>query len=283
MTRYSVLEKPGFKVMKLNFYRSLRRVRAARALAASDDTADYIKAFLNIDWEQPDSQRSRRGHPLRPQGRCYQCCLYRAGFAVAGTARTVKFKSSQEIRDPASPGSTASTRRMASRSTRPSLWFTAAWENYETPAARSRPTSSRTAARMGRRGPADADAVPDAQSQAGRERRARRLPQAHPCVDDFHTATLGKSFEDEIVELLRDGKIVIDRPLARRPEIQRTYSDRVCRRIFADAMERFIANEPTNFIQLYFEEAHNLFPRKEDKDLTTDLQPARQGRARSSA
>ena len=33
-------------------------------------------------------------------------------------------------------------------------------------------------------------------------------------------------------------------------------------------MERFIQNEPTNYIQLYFEEAHNLFPRKEDKDLT---------------
>ena len=27
-------------------------------------------------------------------------------------------------------------------------------------------------------------------------------------------------------------------------------------------------NEEANFIQLYFEEAHNLFPRKEEKDLT---------------
>jgi DNA helicase HerA-like ATPase len=42
----------------------------------------------------------------------------------------------------------------------------------------------------------------------------------------------------------------------------------VCQRIFDDAMERFIRNEATNYIQLYFEEAHNLFPRREDKDLT---------------
>jgi DNA helicase HerA-like ATPase len=42
----------------------------------------------------------------------------------------------------------------------------------------------------------------------------------------------------------------------------------VCRRIFGDAMKRFIENEPANFIQMYFEEAHNLFPRREERDLT---------------
>lgn len=33
-------------------------------------------------------------------------------------------------------------------------------------------------------------------------------------------------------------------------------------------MDRFIANQPNNFIQFYFEEAHNLFPKKDDKDLS---------------
>jgi DNA helicase HerA-like ATPase len=33
-------------------------------------------------------------------------------------------------------------------------------------------------------------------------------------------------------------------------------------------MDQFIANEAPNFIQLYFEEAHNLFPKKDDKDLS---------------
>ncbi|MEJ7666796.1 MAG: hypothetical protein WKG07_48470 [Hymenobacter sp.] len=32
-------------------------------------------------------------------------------------------------------------------------------------------------------------------------------------------------------------------------------------------MDRFTSNEPNNFIQFYFEEAHNLFPKKDDKDL----------------
>lgn len=33
-------------------------------------------------------------------------------------------------------------------------------------------------------------------------------------------------------------------------------------------MNRFIRNESTNFVQMYFEEAHNLFPKKNESDLT---------------
>src|SRR5205807_9914526 len=50
--------------------------------------------------------------------------------------------------------------------------------------------------------------------------------------------------------------------------VQATYSERICQRVFADGMAGFIGNEATNYIQLYFEEAHNLFPKKDDKDLS---------------
>lgn len=33
-------------------------------------------------------------------------------------------------------------------------------------------------------------------------------------------------------------------------------------------MNRFIRNESINFVQMYFEEAHNLFPKKNESDLT---------------
>ena len=33
-------------------------------------------------------------------------------------------------------------------------------------------------------------------------------------------------------------------------------------------MNSFVNNTPNNFIQFYFEEAHNLFPKKDDKDLS---------------
>src|SRR5690606_8286403 len=87
-------------------------------------------------------------------------------------------------------------------------------------------------------------------------------------LSEQHTATVGKPFEEEIVEELRAGHIVIVDLSQGNPEIQRLYAERLCRHVFADAMTRFIANRPNNFVQFYFEEAHNLFPKKEDKDLS---------------
>jgi DNA helicase HerA-like ATPase len=52
------------------------------------------------------------------------------------------------------------------------------------------------------------------------------------------------------------------------PVVQSTFSERICRQVFDDAMHRFIQNEAANYIQLYFEEAHNLFPKRDDKDLS---------------
>jgi len=85
---------------------------------------------------------------------------------------------------------------------------------------------------------------------------------------ELHTSTLQKSYELEIVDLLRAGKIVIIDLSQGNPEIQRTYSDRLCATIFREAMDRFIKNELSNFVQMYFEEAHNLFPKKNESDLT---------------
>ncbi len=46
------------------------------------------------------------------------------------------------------------------------------------------------------------------------------------------------------------------------------YTERITRKIFQDSMRRFTQTLPNNFIQFTFEEAHNLFPKKEDKDLS---------------
>jgi DNA helicase HerA-like ATPase len=85
---------------------------------------------------------------------------------------------------------------------------------------------------------------------------------------DYHTPTVQQAFELEIVDLLRNGRIVIIDLSQGDPIIQRTYSDRLCSAIFREAMDRFINNKPANFVQMYFEEAHNLFPKKNEADLT---------------
>jgi DNA helicase HerA-like ATPase len=77
-----------------------------------------------------------------------------------------------------------------------------------------------------------------------------------------------ESFEVEIVKSLRQGKIVIIDLSQGDPFIQRLYSEKICSSVFFDSMDRFIKNKSNNFIQFYFEEAHNLFPKKDDKDLS---------------
>lgn len=77
-----------------------------------------------------------------------------------------------------------------------------------------------------------------------------------------HTDKSQTSFEDDILQALRQGKIVIADLSSGDEELQRMYSERITRRIFRDSMSRFTNAQPNNFIQFYFEEAHNLFPKK---------------------
>lgn len=87
-------------------------------------------------------------------------------------------------------------------------------------------------------------------------------------LHDLHTNTGNESFEEEIPKSLRNGRIVIVDLSQGSPIVQKLFSERICRAIFYDAMAKFVKNIPNNFIQFYFEEAHNLFPKKEEKDLT---------------
>ena len=105
----------------------------------------------------------------------------------------------------------------------------------------------------------------------------KRSPNAAPNIDgfrilrrvrDLHTDTIEKGFDLEIAEALSLGKIVIIDLSQGEPDIQKLYSERICRIIFTNAMSNFIKSSPNNFIQFYFEEAHNLFPKKDDKDLS---------------
>lgn len=87
-------------------------------------------------------------------------------------------------------------------------------------------------------------------------------------ISNLHTSGGEKPFEIEITEHLRKGDIVLVDLSQGDPKIQTLYSERITQKIFRDAMDRFIANKPNNFVQFYFEEAHNLFPKKDDKDLS---------------
>jgi hypothetical protein len=265
VTRYSVLEKPGFKVMKLNFYKSVVEGFGMLSTLLGDDTANYTRAFCNIDWSEPDP--SDRSAVIRYARRvaAYKACLKRAGFPDSG--ERVKFEDNKDIRESGIPGLQGIAPRDGLSLDDAIAWFSAAWENYQDGAGPFR----RYAAQNGGREWADEDLQTLMRFLTGRAQPGRAMNEAgYRKLIPFrslHTASVDKPFEDEIVDLLRAGKIVIMDLSQGDPEIQATYSDRVCRRIFAEAMERFIRNDLSNFIQIYFEEAHNLFPRRDDRDL----------------
>jgi hypothetical protein len=84
----------------------------------------------------------------------------------------------------------------------------------------------------------------------------------------LHTSVAQDPFEEDILANLRKGRIVIVDLSTGEEELQRMYSERITRHVFRDAMRRFTSNVPNNFVQFYFEEAHNLFPKQADKDLS---------------
>lgn len=83
----------------------------------------------------------------------------------------------------------------------------------------------------------------------------------------LHSLQGGRDYKKEIDSALREGKIVLVDLSTASSETQEKYIERLCRYIFGNSMEKFTNEETPDYIQMYFEEAHNIFP-KDDKDLT---------------
>ncbi|MDT0308049.1 DUF87 domain-containing protein [Streptomyces sp. DSM 44917] len=265
VTRYSVLEKPGFKVMKLNFHHSIVEGHGLLASLLEEDKTTYTRNFCSIDWTEPDPDdfSAKTRHAVKTAA--YQACLKAAGFGNGG--KNVYFKSNKDIMGSGIPGLAGIDPSKGISLEDAITWFEAAWEHYED---RNGPFETYKAQKG--RDWADEDTktlirflTRRSKPGGGANEAGYRKLMKHR---ELHTDKSTQPFEDEIVKLLRVGKIIIMDLSQGNPEIQRTYSERVSRRIFNEAMDRFIKNDQTNFIQMYFEEAHNLFPRKDDKDLS---------------
>jgi DNA helicase HerA-like ATPase len=259
VTRYSILEKPGFRVMKVNFHESIVEGFELIRGHLDEDNSIYTRAFLTVNWDEPDD--SDKGQTIRFERRlaCYRTILYKAGLLPA-TDR-IRFEGASEINDQVGidPKKGISLEHAA-------RWFTWVWEQYEDFPFFAKYSKTK------QREWADEElkillrfltrcAKPGSQPTEAGYQKLRPL-------GELHSAKASQSFEDEIVALLRKGEIVIVDLSQGSPVVQRTMSDRLCKSIFSDAMKRFIANETANFVQMYFEEAHNLFPKKSDSDLT---------------
>ena len=92
---------------------------------------------------------------------------------------------------------------------------------------------------------------------------------SNPELKHYHTKDHQKiTYAQQIDKQLRSGRVIIVDLSEGNPEHQVNVSDQICTQIFQTSMLKFIKKENNPFIQFYFEEAHNLFPKKDEKDLT---------------
>jgi hypothetical protein len=84
----------------------------------------------------------------------------------------------------------------------------------------------------------------------------------------YHDPNAGDS-HDEILTLLDNGKTVILDLSNAHPSVLAYFSKKLAMTIFHHQEEKFTSNtlEKDQFIQLYFEEAHNLFPKDDNSDV----------------
>lgn len=259
--RYSVIEKPGFKVLKVNFFADVTSGFDLICSGLALETADYFKSFLSIDLNEPEDKADHSLNTRYARKKAaYLCCLFKAGFKPPAGLK-ISFDGNKELNSLAAGIDPSKGISLEDAST----WFTAIWDSqddeYFTDYKKKRGHEW-----------ADEDlkallilltrrTKPNGSANISGYRKLRSFL-------NLHTATVGKPFEEEIIEELRAGKIIIVDLSQGDPNIQKLYSDRICQRIFADAMNRFIQNSANNFVQFYFEEAHNLFPKKDDRDLS---------------
>jgi DNA helicase HerA-like ATPase len=264
-TRYSVIDKPGFKVMRVNFYQDIESGFGLIQSSLQEREGDYVASFVAVDMDRPVDYNTDRSAATRYDRKlaAYLCCVYKAGFKPPKNF-LVKFPGSKEVNALVKSDGSIDPKKGISLDEACAYWE-AVWAQYN-----------------------QAECFADYRAKNGREwadedlkailvfLTRKKTPGGSTNVSGYlklrdlvqlHTDTVDSPFEQEIVDSLRNGRIVIVDLSEGDPTIQLLYSERICRKIFTSAMRRFIANEPNNFVQFYFEEAHNLFPKKEDKDL----------------
>lgn len=269
--RYSTHPQKGFSELKINFFHELDSgfdlIRSDPYI--SSHTANYVSNFTSVALSKPEPHD--KGAMIRWQRRVavYLCILNRAGFNPPANFQ-VTFPANSNVRDAVGldyaadgQGNLRLTLREASS------WWQRFWEVYK--ADHNGCFDKYKKDHDGRSWADD-----DLEALLTMLTRRRTSGGKVDCggyivlqgIKDKHTSTLQESFESDILQHLRKGGIVIVDLSLGDDSTKRYFSERLCRHIFNDAMRRFTKMKDQNFIQMYFEEAHNLFPRRESSDLS---------------
>lgn len=277
--RYSIVDKTnqGFKVLKVNFYKDIQAGFNLIASALQDQSSTYIKSFCAIDLTEPDNYYKPTSDKTSDEKLAtiaydkkvaiFKCCLYEANFKYSPSRdNIIKFYGDANTINEIVPDLIPHKGLTLDEASR---WFK---EVFNALADTEHKDKFDKYKKEKGRDYFDEDMLalltfltrkqgPGKNATLGGFRLFREY-------QNLHTELADRPFEIEILNSLREGKIVIIDLAQGEEKIRNLYSEKIARKIFEDSMNRFTKNIPNNFIQFYFEEAHNLFPKKDDKDLS---------------
>lgn len=251
--RYRMLETEGFRELRTNFYEQVNEgfgIIQRELEEANRVTTDYVRAFVNLSFDEPDEQEKSEHKRWQVRLAAYKTLLYVAGFRPPAGMR-VHFEANKEIRDRVNEkaGETLPDPSGGLTLEEAKKWFLAArLANQETPLKSS----------------SGKDWVDDSLKtllDMIAQRQGNTYISGFKILADaikYHSPSRTSKVADEIYEFLRQGKIVILDLSVGDARIREKVSTRIAQKIFQNSMDIFVRGETPPNIVVYIEEAHNL-------------------------
>ena len=279
--RYRLIEAPGFRPLKNNFYiqleegyEILREIVAQKGSPSND-----VKVLLNLSFAEPDQSDWGEKKRFAVRKAAYWGLLNKAGFE-AGSKCITRFEANVDVRD--------AVNEILDEEVDPkdgftpeecTKWFLALRECYKGEQRASRDGGGR------RRNANDAsedagpvtkwlrgkdDVIALMNLMAGKNDNDITISGWKLLLDvaKLHSPARDEEVTEEIYKFLKEGKVVILDLSVGRPSIRERLTTRIAEKIFNESMNYFVEGKVPPNIVMYIEEAHNLIGQNAEIDST---------------
>lgn len=257
--RYRMLEAPGFKELRTNFYVQLNEgfgIIQRELEDAGRVKTDYVRAFVNMSLDKPDEREVGESKRWQVRVAAYQTLLYAAGFTPPDGLR-VRFQANEEIKRKVNEHAKANLPDPKSGLT---LEQARAWFLALRHANLAQPLKSTS-------GKPWVDDTLQTLLNMIAQRQGSTFISGYRILADavkYHSPQRDSEVTEEIYQYLESGKIVILDLSVGDARIRDKLSSRIAHRIFQNSMGIFVAGKTPPNVVVYIEEAHNLIGRGMD-------------------
>lgn len=268
--RYSFIKRDWFEPMKINFFDVHNGWLEAwfelmrTFFKESSKGAEYFQNFLSVEWGKPEKGDYSGNTRYKRRVALYKCILHKARFdmGVEATGESIEFEIDKELSEilKVSPARKRWTVQEAIDIFM-TIWRiyeeTEYFEEYKNNHWKNEWIDPEMKALF---------PMLTRNKNYGPEGSLNSYIKLNELLD-YHSPEVDELFTEKIMDDLERGYIIIVDLSSGPDDIKRLYSEKLAHYIFDNNKNSFINWEVPTHIQMYFEEAHNLFPRGES-DLT---------------